>query len=416
MEVEKNKDSAISSIAERLKGYQELHDFEMQLRKEMSEEEKKALYELWDIRASLLEQSVDEQKRKEVDAYKQILKAKIKVEDAQEAVKAAAKRKGDKKEWEEYKKNLTKKQKQALKIYDDTLKKQAKADKEQAEKEFAHKYGVDHKASSFSDLKDQISGIKDAFGEGGFAAGMKAIGDLAKQFNDSIDDIAAKKGAIDTRLQGSKNKKGGLTGFGDFGGVFGSYWDAMSTDIRNVAGISPLIKQESVVSNLEKLVGQGISFDVEQRAFLETIKDKIATTFEAADGTLLRLVRIQQQDTTAARLGMESALTSFLNNMYETTEYMQSVAKSVRNSLQEAEALMGSKSAAAFEYQVQKWMGSLYSVGMGDSTVSALAGAIGQIAAGDISGINGQGAGNLVIMAANNAFLQYPSRQPEGQW
>ena len=128
----------------------------------------------------------------------------------------------------------------------------------------------------------------------------------------------------------------------------------MSTDIKNVAGVSPLIKQESVVSNLEKLVGQGISFDVEQRAFLETIKDKIATTFEAADGTLLRLVRIQQQDTTAARLGMESALTSFLNNMYETTEYMQSVAKSVRNSLQEAEALMGSKSAAAFEYQVQK--------------------------------------------------------------
>ena len=128
----------------------------------------------------------------------------------------------------------------------------------------------------------------------------------------------------------------------------------MSTDIRNVAGVSPLIKQESVVSNLEKLVGQGISFDVEQRAFLETIKDKIATTFEAADGTLLRLVRIQQQDTTAARLGMESALTSFLNNMYETTEYMQSVAKSVRNSLKEAEALMGSKSAAAFEYQVQK--------------------------------------------------------------
>ena len=37
-------------------------------------------------------------KRKEVDAYKQILKAKIKVEDAQEAVKAAEKRKGDKKE------------------------------------------------------------------------------------------------------------------------------------------------------------------------------------------------------------------------------------------------------------------------------------------------------------------------------
>ena len=43
---------------------------------------------------------------------------------------------------------------------------------------------------------------------------MKAIGDLAKQFNDSIDDIAAKKGAIDTRLQGSKNKTGGSFGIG----------------------------------------------------------------------------------------------------------------------------------------------------------------------------------------------------------
>ena len=94
------------------------------------------------------------------------------------------------------------------------MKKQAKADKEQAEKEFASKYGVDHKASSFSDLKDQISGIANAFGEGGFASGMKAISDLAKQFNDSIDDIAAKKGAIDTRLQGSKNKTGGSFGVG----------------------------------------------------------------------------------------------------------------------------------------------------------------------------------------------------------
>ena len=121
-----------------------------------------------------------------------------------------------------------------------------------------------------------------------------------------------------------------------------------------MAGISPLVKQSELANKVSQMVGQGIAFNVEQRATLAVLKDKIATTFDAANGTLLRLVRIQQQDTTAARLGMESALTSFLNNMYETTEYMQSVAKSVRNSLQEAEALMGSKSAAAFEYQVQK--------------------------------------------------------------
>jgi hypothetical protein len=69
---------------------------------------------------------------------------------------------------------------------------------------------------------------------------------------------------------------------------------------------------------------------------------------------LLKLVRIQQADTTAARLGMESALTSFLNEMYETTEYMQGIASDIRAQIYEASALMGAKEATEFEFQVQK--------------------------------------------------------------
>lgn len=151
------------------------------------------------------------------------------------------------------------------------------------------------------------------------------------------------------------------------------------------------------------MVGQGIAFNVEQRAFLQAISTTIADTFRATDQTLLRLVRIQQQDTTAARLGMESALTAFLNNMYETTEYMTEQAASIRSSLYEASALMGAASATGFEFQVQKWLGSLYSVGF--SQASGLAGALGKLAAGDISGITGGGAGNLLVMAANKANL-----------
>jgi ubiquinone biosynthesis protein UbiJ len=102
------------------------------------------------------------------------------------------------------------------------------------------------------------------------------------------------------------------------------------------------------------MVGQGIAFNVEQRALLQEMSGKIATTFEAANGTLLRLVKIQQQDTTAGRLGMESALTAFLNNMYSTTEYMQSLATSVKSSLEEAMSLMTGENALSFEYQIQK--------------------------------------------------------------
>ena len=102
------------------------------------------------------------------------------------------------------------------------------------------------------------------------------------------------------------------------------------------------------------MVEQGIAFNVEQRASLQELAGKIATTFDATNGTLLRLVRIQQQDTTAGRLGMESALTAFLNNMYETSEYMSQIANSVKSNIEEAMAMMSSEAAVSFEYQVQK--------------------------------------------------------------
>jgi hypothetical protein len=128
----------------------------------------------------------------------------------------------------------------------------------------------------------------------------------------------------------------------------------MSSTITQNVGVSPFVQQKDVVDKLKNLVGQGISFNVEQRAFLDTISEKIATTFEATDTALIKLVRIQQADSTAARLGMESALTSFLNNMYETTEYMQQAADSIRANIYEASALMDAEEATEFEYQVQK--------------------------------------------------------------
>lgn len=230
-------------------------------------------------------------------------------------------------------------------------------------------------------------------GKAGFVAGVHALGDWAQKLESTFTAIADAQTAIDTRLQGSKNEKS----------IFGSYWQRMSTHITQNVGVSPFIKQEKAAENLKTLVGKGIAFNVEQRAFLETIKEKIATTFEAADASLLKLVRIQQADSTAARLGMESALTSFLNNMYETTEYMEQAADSIRANIYEASALMDAEAATEFEYQVQKWMGSLYSVGFNNS--EGLSGALGKLAAGDISGITDGGYGNLLVMAANKANL-----------
>ena len=223
---------------------------------------------------------------------------------------------------------------------------------------------------------------------------LKALSNAAAQLEKKIDDIGEHKGAIDTRLQGSSNQTSG-----------GSYWDQLTKDMISLGAITPFFKQETFANNIKDLVNKGIAFDLKQRAFLMTIQEKIANTFDVADGTLLRLVRIQQEDSTAGRLGMESALNTFLNNMYETSEYLSQVADSVRGNLEEMEALMQGAEAAEVEYQVQKWLGSLYSVGMSQSAVQGISDTLGKIAAGQIEGLTGGGAGNLLVMAANDAGL-----------
>jgi hypothetical protein len=224
---------------------------------------------------------------------------------------------------------------------------------------------------------------------------VKAIGTLAAKLEDSIDRIASSKAAVDTRLQGSSNETTWT----------GSYWDQIVKDMASVGAINPYFKQEDFAKNIKELVNKGIAFDLEQRAFLMTIQEKIANTFNVADGTLLRLIRIQQEDSSAGRLGMEASLNAFLNEMYETTEYLSDVASSVRSSLEEMESLMAGAEATEVEYQVQKWLGSLYSVGMSQNAVNSISQTLGQIASGQIDGLTNGGAGNLLVMAANDAGL-----------
>ena len=277
----------------------------------------------------------------------------------------------------------------------------AKERKKAAEEEYRQNFnGLFGKGKSFAERKQafyNMSHNEDGTRNlGKLAASLtNAVSDMAKQLDSKIDEIGKYKGAIDTRLYGSKNTKNWA----------GSYWDSMSKDITGMAGISPLVKQSDLANKVSQMVGQGIAFNVEQRATLAVLKDKIATTFDAANGTLLRLVRIQQQDTTAGRLGMEAALNAFLNNMYETTEYMEGLAAQVKGNLEEAMSLMTGENALSFEYQVQKWLGSMYSVGMSQEAVQGLGGVIGKLASGQIDAITNGGQGNLVIMAANQAGL-----------
>lgn len=226
----------------------------------------------------------------------------------------------------------------------------------------------------------------------------QTMSSVISNMNTYINAYGQYMSGIQTRLQGFTK----------------DYYDITDLFTRKL-GASPYVSQQTLLTNLSSLVKEGIAYNIEQRAFLMTVSDKIATTFDVANGTLLRLIRIQQADSTAARLGLESSLNKFLNKMYQDTSYLNSLSKTVSSAIIEANSQMSMNQSIAFEYNVQKWLGSLSSVGVSESTVSSLATGLGYLGSGNISALSSnQTLQNLLIMAANQAGLDYSAMLTRG--
>lgn len=226
----------------------------------------------------------------------------------------------------------------------------------------------------------------------------KAITEGLNVINRTISDYAKYQTSINARLQGR-------TTFGEL------------VDTLDEVAFSPLISASNLYSNLNDLVNQGIVTNVAQRAFFATIKDGIATTFDATSESLNRIIRIQRNDSTAARLGMESYLTRFLNVYVENTEYLQSTFDNVASSLLEASAVLGRASGVGasleFEYVVQKWLGTLTGIGLSDQTAQSIATALGKLGAGDVDVLT-DGIGKLLTMSASTIGINIGEVLNEG--
>ena len=97
---------------------------------------------------------------------------------------------------------------------------------------------------------------------------------------------------------------------------------------------------------------------------LATLSDKMVTTFDVLDNTLQRMIRIQQADLTMSQLGSEAQLTKFLNSQFEDTSYLNTMYDSVLAAFTDSISSMDKNNATSFTYAVQKWVASLYSVGL----------------------------------------------------
>lgn len=222
--------------------------------------------------------------------------------------------------------------------------------------------------------------LADTFASGiskGITDAYNKITEAAKYYSNLVENIQ-------TRLVGSSR---------DF--------DSISKKMAEVFAVSPFFSMKAAMDKTSEFINQGILYNIETRASMAVISEKISKTFNAFDSSLLRLIRIQQADSTQARLGMSNILTAFLNNQYEDSSYM---AKStgVSSQLLEATSRMSKESALAFDFAVQKWLGSFHSLGVSDSLTTTLASAMASMGSGDLSTIASNSSLQALLVSALN--------------
>ena len=183
-------------------------------------------------------------------------------------------------------------------------------------------------------------------------------------------------------------------------------WESITDNLNNALSANSLVRQENVYKNLTELIKAGISENVEQRAFLETISDDLNLLLDTQTGSLARLIRLQDASIAENRVAIEYSLREFLNQNYSTSEYIKDSYLKVADSISELQAINTTSIASSIESALQTWLGSYYSVGVSDSTISSLASAINSLGTGDLSNINSN-ISKLVMMGAATSGKSY---------
>lgn len=175
-------------------------------------------------------------------------------------------------------------------------------------------------------------------------------------------------------------------------------FDKLQNKISSLANV-PYINQKTIYENIDKLTSEGISYNIEERAFLASLADKMVNSFDVGNATLTRLIRLYQEDFTQAMLGNEAWLTQMFNMMYEDTSYLKNVDENVFAALTDVMSTMDRADATTFQFEVQKWLGSLYEVGMSSDALTQLASALNALGTGNAAAIESSSVGTLLNLA-----------------
>lgn len=284
----------------------------------------------------------------------------------------------------------------AIKANEETAKKTLKAETLKNQKlegmsKIASKVGVDiNKLSGTSNLA---------------LAAVRGIFDVTKAINNKLNGSIDKAMGILSQYAGSINAR--LYG-SDYGPRAFQEMLSSSNEIWSGLAANVYVSNEKYIQSMDKIVSQGVAFDVEQRALLAAMQDKIVTTFDALDANLERLVRVRQADITYSSLGVEAYVNELLNTMFKDTSYLSDIHDSIYSGLTDAMATMTADELASFQFSMDKWLGAMYSTGASSATLQQIAQGLGYLLTGDVQAMTSNvGLNNLFSKAAQMAGLSY---------
>ena len=185
-------------------------------------------------------------------------------------------------------------------------------------------------------------------------------------------------------------------------------FSSISANAVESLGLSRFVKQTDYIEQIARLTASGVSFNVEQRALLETIKDKTISSFSAVDANLLRLIRLRQQDLTATQFGLEAALRTTLNKVFKDSTYLNELYDTINGAITDAAIVSGSSDITEYNSTIQSWMGAMYESGVSSGVVQKLAQGINYLGSGNVAGLASDAdLQRLILLSMDSINMDY---------
>ena len=224
----------------------------------------------------------------------------------------------------------------------------------------------------------------------------KGLSSLNKIIDSAAKTISSTYSSVSASLSGS-NK------------TFESIYD----ELVGGAGISTLVEQKDLLTQVQQIASQGISTDIESIAVLTAIRDKTVHAFNTTDHSLRRLILLNQNrgNLTAKQFGLASVLRDELNAAFGDSSYLGSMFQQLTGTLLDAvsaNSMKGGTDSTNFYSVIEHWAAGMYESGVDQGTINSITQGINYLGSGNINALSGnKSLQNLLLLSMDRAGLDY---------